>query len=219
MFFMFFVFFFKHKTAYEVRISDWSSDVCSSDLFQLGGGLNRPLVHAPARPLRGVDLLDEGAVLAEQDVHVLADEGQVRGRRRQRDHRLAFVPPKPQIAAVGREVGEEPRSVRAAEMFLAALRPGGDVAIIAALGRLRTGAGEEQHKRSAEQAQRAVPGCWGSGACKRHRGVLKGGGTASVRRVKIRRGRALRADERRVGEEWGRTCISEWTQSQTKTTN
>src|SRR3546814_10898665 len=27
-----FVFFFKQKTAYEVRISDWSSDVCSSDL-------------------------------------------------------------------------------------------------------------------------------------------------------------------------------------------
>src|SRR3546814_10986698 len=26
------VFFFKQKTAYEVRISDWSSDVCSSDL-------------------------------------------------------------------------------------------------------------------------------------------------------------------------------------------
>src|SRR3546814_14972378 len=26
------MFFFKHKTAYELRISDWSSDVCSSDL-------------------------------------------------------------------------------------------------------------------------------------------------------------------------------------------
>src|SRR3546814_3068132 len=26
------VFFFKQKTSYEVRISDWSSDVCSSDL-------------------------------------------------------------------------------------------------------------------------------------------------------------------------------------------
>src|SRR3546814_9826208 len=26
-------FFFKQKTAYEVRISDWSSDVCSSDLY------------------------------------------------------------------------------------------------------------------------------------------------------------------------------------------
>src|SRR3546814_6367969 len=30
----FFVFFFKQKTAYEMRISDWSSDVCSSDLSQ-----------------------------------------------------------------------------------------------------------------------------------------------------------------------------------------
>src|SRR3546814_7571569 len=31
-FFFFFFFFFKQKTAYEMRISDWSSDVCSSDL-------------------------------------------------------------------------------------------------------------------------------------------------------------------------------------------
>src|SRR3546814_1048595 len=30
------VFFFKQKTAYEMRISDWSSDVCSSDLQLLG---------------------------------------------------------------------------------------------------------------------------------------------------------------------------------------
>src|SRR3546814_6717261 len=30
-----FFFFFKQKTAYEMRISDWSSDVCSSDLFDL----------------------------------------------------------------------------------------------------------------------------------------------------------------------------------------
>src|SRR3546814_2700456 len=29
----YFIFFFKQKTAYEMRISDWSSDVCSSDLF------------------------------------------------------------------------------------------------------------------------------------------------------------------------------------------
>src|SRR3546814_5206439 len=29
---VFFIFFFKQKTAYEMRISDWSSDVCSSDL-------------------------------------------------------------------------------------------------------------------------------------------------------------------------------------------
>src|SRR3546814_19667596 len=31
---MYYFFFFKHKTAYEMRISDWSSDVCSSDLLR-----------------------------------------------------------------------------------------------------------------------------------------------------------------------------------------
>src|SRR3546814_8007521 len=36
---MFCFFFFKQKTAYEMRISDWSSDVCSSDLTALAAGL------------------------------------------------------------------------------------------------------------------------------------------------------------------------------------
>src|SRR3546814_11119886 len=41
-----FFFFFKQKTAYEMRISDWSSDVCSSDLIVAstrlyGGSLNQ----------------------------------------------------------------------------------------------------------------------------------------------------------------------------------
>src|SRR3546814_1132030 len=31
---VYFFFFFKQKTAYEMRISDWSSDVCSSDLHR-----------------------------------------------------------------------------------------------------------------------------------------------------------------------------------------
>src|SRR3546814_2720912 len=35
-------FFFKQKTAYEMRISDWSSDVCSSDLLGVGVGENDP---------------------------------------------------------------------------------------------------------------------------------------------------------------------------------
>src|SRR3546814_9311029 len=39
---LFFFFLFKQKTAYELRISDWSSDVCSSDLF----GLRPLIVHA-----------------------------------------------------------------------------------------------------------------------------------------------------------------------------
>src|SRR3546814_1178886 len=36
-----FVFFFKQKTAYEMRISDWSSDVCSSDLGARGRDQHR----------------------------------------------------------------------------------------------------------------------------------------------------------------------------------
>src|SRR3546814_1763657 len=42
---LFFFFFFKQKTAYEMRISDWSSDVCSSDLHRRAG-LARAVEHA-----------------------------------------------------------------------------------------------------------------------------------------------------------------------------
>src|SRR3546814_1093077 len=37
-----YLFFFKQKTAYEMRISDWSSDVCSSDLRPETDGGNEP---------------------------------------------------------------------------------------------------------------------------------------------------------------------------------
>src|SRR3546814_5840575 len=40
-------FFFKQKTAYEMRISDWSSDVCSSDLYRLC--LGRRVSNCPYR--------------------------------------------------------------------------------------------------------------------------------------------------------------------------
>src|SRR3546814_5430553 len=40
-------FFFKQKTAYEMRISDWSSDVCSSDLAELQQRLGNQVVEAP----------------------------------------------------------------------------------------------------------------------------------------------------------------------------
>src|SRR3546814_3061755 len=70
----FFVFFFKQKTAYEMRISDWSSDVCSSDLVAaesgrlvIGqvvgpGGVARVLTACRYRPVAGVAL--ERAVAA-----------------------------------------------------------------------------------------------------------------------------------------------------------
>src|SRR3546814_1288685 len=50
-----FFFFFKQKTAYEMRISDWSSDVCSSDLvpYTRGAETSRPFADliAEARAL------------------------------------------------------------------------------------------------------------------------------------------------------------------------
>src|SRR3546814_3306277 len=45
---MFCFFFFKQKTAYEMRISDWSSDVCSSDLVHGGRGERGGVVAAAA---------------------------------------------------------------------------------------------------------------------------------------------------------------------------
>src|SRR3546814_19325538 len=38
-------FFFKQKTAYEMRISDWSSDVCSSDLLRHGQLCQQALIQ------------------------------------------------------------------------------------------------------------------------------------------------------------------------------
>src|SRR3546814_11794789 len=52
----FFVFFFKQKTAYELRISDWSSDVCSSDLH--------PLAIKDYRFLTGVGRIKMGKLTA-----------------------------------------------------------------------------------------------------------------------------------------------------------
>src|SRR3546814_7668592 len=46
-----FCFFFKQKTAYEMRISDWSSDVCSSDLTRPPAAAPHP--PGPRRPEAG----------------------------------------------------------------------------------------------------------------------------------------------------------------------
>src|SRR3546814_18086970 len=44
---MFFFCFLKQKTAYELRISDWSSDVCSSDLLGMGLFINWMIPSMP----------------------------------------------------------------------------------------------------------------------------------------------------------------------------
>src|SRR3546814_9632002 len=55
-----FVFFFKQKTAYEMRISDWSSDVCSSDLLD---GLER-IRYTTSHPAD----MDEALIAAHGEV-------------------------------------------------------------------------------------------------------------------------------------------------------
>src|SRR3546814_2999351 len=57
--------FFKQKTAYEMRISDWSSDVCSSDLA-VGGGVRH----------RSVAALHLHAVPLREQLHVVTEIGQ-----------------------------------------------------------------------------------------------------------------------------------------------
>src|SRR3546814_2621681 len=57
------VFFFKQKTAYEMRISDWSSDVCSSDLCA-GTPVTWNLKKlAPLRPVTTLPLSRPGSAL------------------------------------------------------------------------------------------------------------------------------------------------------------
>src|SRR3546814_3860925 len=81
---MIFVFFFKQKTAYELRISDWSSDVCSSDLqaeldaarFEIDARhlylhfIGQAVAHAGAFAAQFMQRLVELEILAAQFRHV-----------------------------------------------------------------------------------------------------------------------------------------------------
>src|SRR3546814_7388521 len=54
--FLFYVFFFfKQKTAYEMRISDWSSDVCSSDLGVTSAPASQIFPWGDSQPSLGPD--------------------------------------------------------------------------------------------------------------------------------------------------------------------
>src|SRR3546814_19457790 len=113
-----FFFFFKQKTAYEMRISDWSSDVCSSDLIRRGGTgrrgssalrnqLHQLAVRAvgeqPDRAVRvHLDLADAGAeVPAVGLVQPVAVDGHAdQPLTRQRSHQQAY----PQSLVQGKSV-------------------------------------------------------------------------------------------------------------------
>src|SRR3546814_8599722 len=59
---LFCIFFFKQKTAYEMRISDWSSDVCSSDLGHIG--IKPPALLACRRVQRDHNVLGRADIKA-----------------------------------------------------------------------------------------------------------------------------------------------------------
>src|SRR3546814_19270445 len=63
---MFYFFFFKQKTAYEMRISDWSSDVCSSDLISVIHSVYRPEIH---------EMNDARAILSQEAPAVFGRNG------------------------------------------------------------------------------------------------------------------------------------------------
>src|SRR3546814_13996515 len=86
-------FFFKQKTAYEMRISDWSSDVCSSDLktrcivlmisprmprSRSERSASRTTIHSPGPAGVARPILDRKSVVSGKSVSVRVDLG---GRR------------------------------------------------------------------------------------------------------------------------------------------
>src|SRR3546814_14500217 len=90
--------FFNQKTAYEVRISDWSSDVCSSDLRNGVGRIKVPLAAAAE---------EQDAVAANPPVGGILKQAEERGKARAtgnaEDRTLALAQPEIAVRAINLE--------------------------------------------------------------------------------------------------------------------
>src|SRR3546814_2016478 len=82
---VFIFFFFKQKTAYEMRISDWSSDVCSSDLLFLRRRVLLPLKEAGQH----FDRMAAGDLTARVEVRNSNEIGQLFGALKRMQENLA----------------------------------------------------------------------------------------------------------------------------------
>src|SRR3546814_9026613 len=83
-----FFFFFKQKTAYEMRISDWSSDVCSSDLTLAGRKLRLAVPTGAPGAASAAAKAPAGCSLATPLAAPLAAPIAAAGRAAIAEHRL-----------------------------------------------------------------------------------------------------------------------------------
>src|SRR3546814_16186814 len=103
------IFFFKQKTAYEMRISDWSSDVCSSDLPHY----RKCFIERSARASADADIVIANHAL----VMINAARGRETGQAPQRividegHHLLAAADSNFSVALSGQAAIELPRRV------------------------------------------------------------------------------------------------------------
>src|SRR3546814_5263556 len=79
------IFFFKQKTAYEMRISDWSSDVCSSDLrLDDAGRTKRQGLRHAAIAAMGLVVVErqriDNAAAGKGQAGLALEEGQILGQ-------------------------------------------------------------------------------------------------------------------------------------------
>src|SRR3546814_7864412 len=84
-----FFFFFKQKTAYEMRISDWSSDVCSSDLTRRASA-TRPRGGSSISPICAIPTATNSAAFTRFRADMAGDRGQI-GRASCRERVCQYV--------------------------------------------------------------------------------------------------------------------------------
>src|SRR3546814_1309639 len=109
-------FFFKQKTAYEMRISDWSSDVCSSDLavsaWEESWKQSDPDYRLKAGRVREkVELLvmrRQGAPLSPNDALALAKQA----RAEVETEMKAFLPKRQEVRPVTGQAARDRKSTR-----------------------------------------------------------------------------------------------------------
>src|SRR3546814_9363243 len=109
------LFFFKQKTAYEMRISDWSSDVCSSDLLETATADQRKARAALEKAAAGLSLeQNQTAVLkanrAEAQAQIVQAEADIAAVQLDLDNTVLRAPID---GVVGNRTGQIGKYVRA----------------------------------------------------------------------------------------------------------